>query len=38
MVADIINENMEFRNREEITMVLRKVQDYEYNTGKNLVF
>ena len=30
IVADIINKKMEFRSREAITMVPRKITDYEY--------
>ena len=32
IAADIINEKMEFRHRGAITMVPRKIQDYEYKT------
>ena len=32
MIADIIDDKMEFRHRSEITMTMRKIQDYEYKT------
>ena len=32
VIADVISENIEIRNAEAITMVTRKIQEYEYKT------